>query len=284
MSESNAFCPVPTVYTLDPETGMVRNTRTGFTSPLKDFASILPVVVIDAGHGVSAPGYAAFGTQRGAVSEPVLARQMAMATAAELTPLGYNVIVTRERDTVYRLNDAFAFRHETARVATAAYLSMHVNGSTVASMNGAELFSDSRLPDNHPSHRLRQELASQLSGRVSQSRGDWRMINPQFIGDIPAVLVEAGYLTHDGDYANLTSPAWRQSFARKLAHGVDDFHRSRHGARNVEAECTAGLQSVIGSTLGLPHATQTDDQDFSSGLQLFQPPSRRPEKTPVPQP
>lgn len=273
------FCPTPTIFTLDPETRLLRDTRTGLTFPMKDFSSYLPVVTLDAGHGVKAPGYYAFGTQRGGAQEHVLARDLATRVGNELIKRGYNVIITRDSDRTYNLDDAFSFRHDAARLATAAYLSLHVNGSTVPSQNGTELFSDSRLGDDHPSHRLRRQLAGNLSGRVQQGRSDWRMLNPAFIGDVPAVLVEAGYLTHDGDFANLTNKAWRQTFASRLAASVDGFHRARTGARNVDAECDAGLQMVIRSILGFAPADDASPGDFMSSLpSILRVPPR--EKTP----
>lgn len=263
---SREFCPVPTTFTLDPETRMLRDGRTGMSFPMRDFSSLLPVVTLDAGHGVSAPGYYAFGTQRGAAREHVLARQLANSTAAALNERGYNVIITRDSDRMYNLSDAFAFRDEAARLATAAYLSLHVNGSVVTSQNGAELFTDSRLSNDHASHRLRNQLASNLPGRVSQGRGEWRMLNPNFVGNVPSVLVEAGYLTHDGDHANLTNAAWRNGFAQRLARSVDGFHRARSGARNVDAECDTGMQLAIRSVLGIADASDDDFMSRSSGL------------------
>lgn len=261
---SRDFCPIPTIFTLDPETRELRDTRTGLTFPMKDFQSYLPVVTLDAGHGVSAPGYYSFGTQRGHAKEHVLARQLALNTAGELTNRGYNVIITRDSDRMYNVTDAFAFRHEAAKLATAAYLSLHVNGSEVASQHGAEIYSDSRLPADHASHCLRRQVAGNLSGRVQQGRSDWRMLNPSQIGDIPAVLVEAGYLTHDGDFSNLTNASWRHAFASRVASSVDNFHRSRAGARNVDAECDAGLKMAIRSILGLPPIEHADEQDIMS--------------------
>lgn len=239
-SRSNAnACIMPRTFVLDPERLTLTDTATGQRRPLQGFRTSLPVVTIDAGHGVRAPGYWRFGAQRGNVTEPQLVRQFALSTAQELNERGYDVIITRDSDRVYNVRDAYTFRDAAARLANAAYISLHVNdGPANQGLRGTELFVDSRLPSGSTSHQLRQQVGAALAPlRVAHRENDLRMTNPFYIGTTPALVVETGYINHDGDFANITNAAWRRDYADRLANGIDRFHRSRFGARNITAEC-----------------------------------------------
>jgi N-acetylmuramoyl-L-alanine amidase len=44
--------------------------------------------------------------------------------------------------------------------------------------------------------------------------------------DVPSILLELGYLSHDADEDQLKSVAWRSKIAARLAHAVDVYFRT----------------------------------------------------------
>ncbi|MFT4097837.1 MAG: N-acetylmuramoyl-L-alanine amidase, partial [Rhodoblastus sp.] len=62
--------------------------------------------------------------------------------------------------------------------------------------------------------------------------------------DVPSVLLELGYLSNERDLAKLTSEAWRQTAADRIAHAVERyFSRSAAGVeeKTPRPELSAGL-------------------------------------------
>ena len=59
--------------------------------------------------------------------------------------------------------------------------------------------------------------------------------------DVPAVLLELGYLSSEKDLANLVAPEWRQKAADNVLRAIDDFFRTRDG-KAVRADGPFGLK------------------------------------------
>lgn len=80
----------------------------------------------------------------------------------------------------------------------------------------------------HESERLAAAVLEAMAGEVALlpteplRRADFRVPKAP---EIPAILVELGYLSNAGDRARISSPQWRQRMAAALAQGIDQWTR-----------------------------------------------------------
>ncbi len=223
-----------------------------------------PLIVIDPGHGGKDPG--AIGYRRYREKDLVLAFARTLAKTLRATGR-YRVLLTRKGDTFLTLRERvrFARRHDAALFISihadkfrthsahgaaiytlserasdeeAAELARKENAADV--IDGVDLGADSeeirgilidltmRETKNH-SIWLARNLASQMR-RVTKVRprpvrsADFRVLrNPE----VPAVLVELGYLSNVKDVRNMLSPRWRERTARAMAKAVNRYFTSR---------------------------------------------------------
>ncbi len=223
-----------------------------------------PLIVIDPGHGGKDPG--AIGYRKYREKDLVLAFARTLAKTLRATGR-YRVLMTRRGDTFLTLRERvrYARRHDAAlfisihadkfrtRLAhgaaiytlsekasdeEAAELARTENAADV--IDGVDLGADSdairgilidltmRETKNH-SIWLARNLASQMR-RVTKVRprpvrsADFRVLrNP----DVPAVLVELGYVSNERDVRNMLSPRWRKRTARAMTKAVNRYFTSR---------------------------------------------------------
>ncbi|MGE0407758.1 MAG: N-acetylmuramoyl-L-alanine amidase, partial [Amphiplicatus sp.] len=54
--------------------------------------------------------------------------------------------------------------------------------------------------------------------------------------DVPAILLELGFISNKADEANLKSPAWREKAMTALAGAIDSYFEAHGGARHASNE------------------------------------------------
>ncbi len=223
-----------------------------------------PLIVIDPGHGGKDPG--AIGYRKHREKDLVLAFARTLAARLRATGR-YRVLMTRSGDTFLTLRERvrFARRHDAALFISihadkfrtrsahgaaiytlsekasdeeAAELARKENAADV--IDGVDLGADSeeirgilidltmRETKNH-SIWLARNLASHLR-RVTKVRprpvrsADFRVLrNPE----VPAVLVEIGYVSNTKDVRNMLSPRWRERTAAAMVKAVNRYFTSR---------------------------------------------------------
>ncbi len=223
-----------------------------------------PLIVIDPGHGGKDPG--AIGYRKHREKDLVLAFARTLAAKLRATGR-YRVLMTRNGDTFLTLRERvrFARRHDAALFISvhadkfrtrsahgaaiytlsekasdeeAAELARKENAADV--INGVDLGADSeeirgilidltmRETKNH-SIWLARNLASQMR-RVTKVRprpvrsADFRVLrNPE----VPAVLVEIGYVSNTKDVRNMLSTRWRERTAAAMVKAVNRYFTSR---------------------------------------------------------
>ncbi len=180
------------------------------------------LIVIDPGHGGTDRG-----TIHGGVAEADLTLDMAKRLRDILIVRGWQVQMTHETDVdVYAPNDS-AHDELQARVDIAnnagarLFVSVHVNAFINSGPYGTTCYISK--PDDVA---LGKVLEAHLAADGTKDDG---LIKAHYYVTyhtrMPAVLIETAFLTNPGDYALVTSPAWRQKVAQEIADGIGEYAR-----------------------------------------------------------
>jgi N-acetylmuramoyl-L-alanine amidase len=165
----------------------------------------------------------------GAPGEAAVVLAIARRTRALLLDEGYRVAMTRTGPTTRRGNierAQFCNRREAALM-----LRIHADGSSDASRRGVstlyparrrgwtdDIFGSSRRAARRVQRQLVRATAARDLGLVPRS--DLTGFN---WADVPAILVEIGFLSNATERSRLHRPAYQQRVARGLAAGVAAF-------------------------------------------------------------
>jgi N-acetylmuramoyl-L-alanine amidase len=182
-------------------------------NPLKD-----RLIVIDAGHGDGDPG-----AINGNVQEKNITLSVSKLVKQKLENSGAKIIMTRQSDTYPTLEDR-------VRIAENSYaelfVSIHVNAATAAA-KGAETFYNTSHNDNSAeSYDLALEIQKQIIQLTDMydrgvKDGPWFVIKEQ---EIPAVLVELGFISNYGDLLKLTSAQYQNLYAEAIYRGIKNYY------------------------------------------------------------
>ncbi len=167
-------------------------------------------VVIDAGHG----GYDRGGVPYQRIGEKNLTLDVAQRLRRILEGAGYRVVMTRDSDDFISLGQRVATANSQR---DAIFVSIHFNSAPRSGANGIETYyyrSDSAsLAANI--HR------NVVAGAPSENRGIRR--RGYYVlrrTNIPAVLVECGFLTNPTEGGYALSGSYRQKLADEIARGI----------------------------------------------------------------
>jgi N-acetylmuramoyl-L-alanine amidase len=192
-------------------------------------------VIIDPGHGGNDSGASSHGLQ-----EKKISLDLAFRLSAELRDLGFRVVLTRGDDNYVSLPD----RIKVAQAVPAAiFISLHCNYARNASAHGFEIYrAGSKGPaapavvqtsaGSEPLAIAEAQLADAIKNSFSDGfRCDHDVIKTAnfFVLrnlDMPALLIECGFLTNPGDARALADPAFRARLAGALARGIALYHTS----------------------------------------------------------
>jgi N-acetylmuramoyl-L-alanine amidase len=197
-------------------------------------------VVIDAGHG----GYDRGGIPGQRVSEKDMTLDVAQRLRNVLQASGYRVVMTRSSDVFVPLGTRTAIANS---YRNAIFVSVHFNSATRRGASGIETYFYSR--DSLP-------LASAIhhyvtGGAPSENRGVRR--RGYFVlrrTNIPAVLVECGFLTNPTEAAYAQTASYRQKLAEAIAAGVRGRNSvaSSFGTTRVATAESIPMQPYIDQT------------------------------------
>lgn len=169
-------------------------------------------VVIDPGHGGSDCG-----AIRANVTEKAITLDVSKRVKELLEKKGYTVEMTRNSDETVSLQDRVEFSESKN---PDIFVSIHVNSSEKPEITGIE------------THYYRQESlslaqtvhASLASNINSKNRGLFKskfyVINHT---TAPAILVEIGFISNEGERAELVSEKRKQATAKAIAEGVQNY-------------------------------------------------------------
>jgi N-acetylmuramoyl-L-alanine amidase len=167
-------------------------------------------VVIDAGHG----GYDRGGIPGQRVSEKEMTLDVARRLKNVLETSGYRVVMTRNSDVFVPLGTRCAIANS---YRNAIFVSVHFNSATRRGASGIETYFYSR-----DSLSLASAIHHYVAGGApSDNRGVRR--RGYYVlrrTNMPAVLVECGFLTNPTEAAYAQSGSYRQKLAEAIAAGV----------------------------------------------------------------
>lgn len=209
-----------------------RSSSGGDSSPI--------TVVIDAGHG----GHDRGGIPGQRVSEKEMTLDVARRLKSVLAASGYRVVMTRDSDVFVPLGTRTAIANSQRN---AIFVSVHFNSATRRGASGIETYFYGR-----DSLALASAVHHYVAGGApSENRGVRR--RGYFVlrrTNIPAVLVECGFLTNPTEAAYAQNASYRQKLAEAIASGVrsrGSVASSRSTTRVATAE-SIPLQPYIDQT------------------------------------
>jgi len=205
-------------------------------------AAATPVVCIDPGHEAHAdlstepigPGSTTYKIKDGggAPGEATIVLQIGLKLRTVLLGRGYRVVMTRTTMDFSAGNGGNIARAQICNRAHAALmLRLHADGSTDPRRHGISTlypawhrgWTDDIFYPSRPAARLVQAAVVRSTGALNlglMARGDLTGFN---WANVPAVLVEEGFMTNPVEGPRLKTAAYQWKVARGLANGVTAF-------------------------------------------------------------
>lgn len=180
------------------------------------------LIVIDAGHGGKDPGASSVTKKR----EKDFNLTVALKLNERLQALGYNTIMTRE-------TDEFIDLYERARIANDNYadvfVSIHANANNNRDIAGIQMLycpafnSDLKEKDQHPFAKAIMDGMLESTGAPNKGI----IQRPRLVvlreTKMPAVLVEAGFLSNAAEDKLLFTDAYQNKVVDGIVNGLTDY-------------------------------------------------------------
>lgn len=201
-------------------------------------------IVLDPGHGGKDHGAR---NERLGLIEKSLTLDLARRLKGKLEKEGYQVSLTRTDDRYIALEDRAAIAN---RSGADLFLSLHFNAAANASVQGIETFvftppfqPSTARSELHPSDQkvypgnarngpstllgfyLHRELENSLPGPDrGLKRARFTVLRDL---EMPGVLIEGGFLSHDREGRNIGSAAYRETVCEAILEGLRAYQRTR---------------------------------------------------------
>jgi N-acetylmuramoyl-L-alanine amidase len=239
----------------------------------------LRTIVIDPGHGGDKEGAHGPGGSLEKHVTLTVARQLKTALEAKL---GVRVLLTREDDRTMELDERAAFANNNK---ADVFISLHANASVRSAITGASVYYLSLSDYTDEARRVaisenggalptiaggdRQvelilwemaqvqhiEQSAALAGIIERQLGERVKMNSRAIqqapfyvlvgANMPAVLVEMGFISNPGDEKQLNTPAYQQAVVQSLVASMVQFREYLEGRRGTAPGTPApGLPAV----------------------------------------
>lgn len=185
------------------------------------------IIVIDAGHGGRDGG--AVGKTTG-ISESVLNLQYALCLKEACEQFGFDVVLTRSTmDGLYDESAANKKKSEMEKRKNIInnsnadlMISLHMNSFPLSSSEGAQVF---YAKGSEQGFNLAKSIQNSLSKSFESARdyvtvGDYFVLN---YSNIPAILVECGFLSNPEEEKLLQTEEYRKNFCYSILAGVINY-------------------------------------------------------------
>lgn len=177
------------------------------------------IVVLDAGHGGSDPG-----TSKNGTKEKDLTLKMIYELAEQHFNSPYSsvkVYWTRTEDKTVSLLDRAALAD---KVGADLFISLHMNSASNTSAKGMEILyanKNSNYLANANSKLIAKEFADSLISELNMGgRKNTIVDRPNLVvlnkTNVPAILIELGFLSNSSDYEKITDPVFQEDVARAI--------------------------------------------------------------------
>lgn len=203
--------------------GLYAETASEAVKPVSAQSSIVePTIILDAGHG---------GVDEGAKVRNFKEKRVCLATVLlvkkNLEERGYRVILTRWKDSYVSLPKRVAIAN---RSQAAIFVSIHFNASSNHEAKGIEIYYyDSKEKSRAwSSKRLASCILPAIIDNTSASsrgvrRGNFHVIRET---QMPAVLIEGGFVTNPNERELLRSKSYLELIAKGIAEGIEKYLKS----------------------------------------------------------
>lgn len=188
--------------------------------PLRPAPSKL--IIIDPGHGGGDLG--THSLTKPYYEEKSLNLTTAYMLSDILQDMGYQTILTRRNDIFIPLSERADFAN---RQRPLLFISVHFNSAPNKNAHGVEVYY--YLQENQPRSETSKKLAELVLDNIIAStaakprgvkHGNFAVIRET---QMPAILVEGGFLTNQEERKNIKNPDYLKKLASGMAQGIDQF-------------------------------------------------------------
>lgn len=184
--------------------------------------SMKPLIILDAGHGGNDEG-----TCVQMLQEKRITLMCALMVRNYLDEMGYRVIMTRTRDVYLTLPARVSIANKNR---AACFVSIHFNAASNINAKGVEVFyCDNRDPKRtRSSQRLANNVLYNVIDETSAKSRGVKKGNHHVTREtqMPAILVEGGFLTNKEERLLLKDSAYINKIAHGIAYGIDQFMKA----------------------------------------------------------
>jgi N-acetylmuramoyl-L-alanine amidase len=182
------------------------------------------LIIVDAGHGGKDAGAT---SKKENYEEKSLTLETALLVADHLKQLGYKTLMTRKQDVYVPLET----RAEIANSSSAdLFVSIHYNYSVSKEVEGVEIFyyKEGKIPLSprvSQSKILGQEVLKKIVSQAGAESRGVKQANFAVVREthMPAILIEAGFLSNPEERARIHDLKYRQQLAKSIANGIDAY-------------------------------------------------------------
>jgi N-acetylmuramoyl-L-alanine amidase len=216
-------------------------------------------VIIDPGHGGTDPG--AIGV--GGLREKDVTLRLSKMLATKLRAIGFRVVATRDRDRFVSLEERTAIAEASNGD---VFVSLHANAASRRSVQGIETYYPDANHERHSlriamrengvsrdqldelqrtlaklriaeispySQRLASLVQNQLARALPSTYGKIQDLGAKkgpfyvlFLSNMPAILIEAGFVTNKSDAKRLRNSGYLESVATQISTGLERYRDS----------------------------------------------------------
>jgi N-acetylmuramoyl-L-alanine amidase len=182
-------------------------------------------VCVDPGHGGGDPGALGNGLREADVNLDVVLRLVDLLRRDSLDPSRggvWEVLATRTADVDVSLGQRTSAANA---FGAASFVSVHMNAFSSSTANGTETFCYTGTA-NGPSGGLRDRVQAEAlaAWRLTDRGGKTANFYVLRQTNMPAALLEGGFVTNPGDAAVMADPARRQALARAVLFALQRHH------------------------------------------------------------
>ncbi|WP_442596386.1 N-acetylmuramoyl-L-alanine amidase [Neobacillus sp. D3-1R] len=201
-------------------TGYVYKSYLKLYSPDPSTPLLGRIIVVDAGHGYQDPG-----TNHNGIYEKNIVLSVAKKVAEKLRAAGANVVMTRDTDSFLSLQERVDVAEESY---AEIFVSIHVNSvESAPTAKGTETYYNTSNNENGAeSQSLAYEIQKQIVSEVDMNDRGTKDSGFYVIkyNQIPAVLVELGFLSNTDDRNKLTSEVFQSMYADAIYKGIENYY------------------------------------------------------------
>ncbi len=177
-------------------------------------ASRRPLIVLDAGHGGRDPGAVCDGVHEADINLAMLKSVSDLLWADERLA----VKATRTLDIYVTLQDRIAVANDAD---AALYLSIQSNACEYPDVTGVETLVSDAISEGDPSWQFAEILQDAVTHATgARDRGVRAQDLYLHRAEMPAALIEVGFLTNDEERARLLEPTYHQAIAQAICDGI----------------------------------------------------------------